>query len=380
MWLWIFRDSLGQISRDSKHYDAIGRWYADPSMKAPLFSWQGWWRWVDRGWESLVGLLYRCFGPHLILPMLLNAVLAGCAALLVYRLSRRLFDVGRVPLWAACLFALSPSVVYYTSLPLKESLTVTSLLLVVFGTTELFSRGCLWHVLTVLGGLFLLTILRLHLLYLALGCLAVCVACVSLASGRKALLQVTLASAGIAVLAILTFRWVDPAPEHHFYFKYFSVAALNEEREKMNHGRSQLFPDGRSPRYGWNLADNAAKATRGLVLFVLGVDPTRVPRGRQWAALPEMLVIVYLFPSLISGVRQGWRTHRQQFLPYLLFFAGLVATYGLSATNLGAMFRWRVQLLPLYYAVAVYGVFFRPGNLLHRFLQQKHDEPVRTSS
>ena len=87
-------------------------------------------------------------------------------------------------------------------------------------------------------------------------------------------------------------------------------------------------------------------------------------------ALPEILVILCLLPSLVRGLRCSWQHARQASLPLAVFAFGLLAVYGSAATNMGAMFRWRMQALPLLLTFMVYGVFVHGRGPIYRALQR----------
>lgn len=83
-------------------------------------------------------------------------------------------------------------------------------------------------------------------------------------------------------------------------------------------------------------------------------------------ALPEVVLVVLLLPSLLRGLKYSWRYHRQAALPLMVFAFGLLAVYGSATTNMGAMYRWRMQAMPFLVMFMVVGVYVRGRGLFYR--------------
>ena len=74
----------------------------------------------DVGYPLYLAVLYRLFGPVIIIPRLLKALMSAFMCLLVYRLSARTFgeETGRI---AGIMCALMPNLIYYCGYHLKET-------------------------------------------------------------------------------------------------------------------------------------------------------------------------------------------------------------------------------------------------------------------
>ena len=46
----------------------------------------------------------------------------------------------------------------------------------------------------------------------------------------------------------------------------------------------------------------------------------------------------------------SWRQHKNEALPLFVFALSIMVVYGAATTNMGAMFRWRMQSMPFYIA------------------------------
>jgi len=92
----------------------------DPGYAPPVWGGDAY---LFGGFVYLEAALFVMFGPDVRIPLLLNSALAVVAALLIYASAVRLFG-GRVGLIAAAVVALYPSLVLWSSLNLKDSLTI----------------------------------------------------------------------------------------------------------------------------------------------------------------------------------------------------------------------------------------------------------------
>ena len=74
----------------------------------------------DSGYPLYLSIVYRVFGPIIIIPRIIKALLSSLTCILVYRLSTRTFneDVGRM---AGIMMALMPNLIIYCGYHLKET-------------------------------------------------------------------------------------------------------------------------------------------------------------------------------------------------------------------------------------------------------------------
>ena len=119
--------------------------------------------------------------------------------------------------------------------------------------------------------------------------------------------------------------------------------------------------------HGWALTNTEA-ALVALYFFFVTLDFTDIGGARQLMALPEVLLLLFLLPSFVRGLRYSWRHHRQAALPLAVFAFGLLAVYGSATTNMGAMFRWRMQAMPFVLTFMMCGVLVQGRGILYRIL------------
>ena len=109
---------------DSEAYHADAAWLADSpwSVKwAYLFG-----KFIgisDSGFDFYLALIYRIFGPSIMIARFFNALLSAFTCVLVYRMSSRTFgeEVGRM---AGIMMVFMPNLIIYCGYTLKESLMI----------------------------------------------------------------------------------------------------------------------------------------------------------------------------------------------------------------------------------------------------------------
>jgi 4-amino-4-deoxy-L-arabinose transferase-like glycosyltransferase len=98
--------------------------YAGVEQRYGLFSWE-----AGAGYYHLMNILYAAFGPNLLLPKVVNALLGSLLPFFVYDLAQRFF-AGSKAAWRTFLFAaFLPPLVFYSAVNLKEIATAFLLVL-----------------------------------------------------------------------------------------------------------------------------------------------------------------------------------------------------------------------------------------------------------
>ncbi len=347
--------SIGSVSRDSAKYHNVGREIAKEYARGEI----EWAEWFDDGWYQFVGLVYFVFGVHIEIVMAINALLAAGATVLLYRIAREVFSDEPVARMSAYLFALFPSVVFYTSLPLKEAASLFGLLGVVWGVVCFIQgrqdRGLLWMA----AGLAILAGLRAYMCFVCLGCVVVCVIPFRIARGWGGVFQVACILLASAIGAYFVAVSAGIRYEDYPSLRYFDIDYINHVRGSLSRGNTRMYDNGGNAAFGQNWAGNARLVGNGIFYLLFSIDLTNVKRDRQLAAIPEMLFIFYCLPYLFVGVTSIWKRSPRMALPILLFAFAIIGVYASAATNMGALFRWRAQALPFLIMLIVYGASTR---------------------
>lgn len=353
----------------------------------------------------VVAMIYWVFGIHPLYVPLLNAVLWIVIALLGYAMARRIQGegAGRV---AAALVSFWPSAFVWSSQILKDSLTIALLMLVFFLVIRVWEeRGrAVLPVALLLGStLFLLALLRFHVAAMLL--LAAVLSCgyVVITGWAWKRLMRALALIGLLGVPVLLSRFVDPfylvvqarldvaattpagaqpvngvtptakpieplrerwiqavTKSAHSISHTYSLELLDYKRRGYadSVGASNVWADVQF-RHGW---DMVAFLPRGLALALYAPFPWDwFTPGRDTGALKvfagvEVLLMVILTPFVLVGIVRAMRSRRMDACLLMIFSVMLIVSLALTVTNVGTLFRYRLQgLIPLFIFVSAFG-------------------------
>lgn len=105
---------------DAMGYHGEAEWLASESWSVAFNYWFSGGGFSDVGYPLYLTVLYKIFGPIIIIPRLIKALLSSWMCILIYRLSARMFNerVGRI---AGIMCALMPNLIIYCGYHLKET-------------------------------------------------------------------------------------------------------------------------------------------------------------------------------------------------------------------------------------------------------------------
>lgn len=366
--LLYFTDAIRllHLSPDSLRYHNEGIAIAT-EMQQGFFNWPNW---IDNGWFQFTGFVYYMFGTHAILIQILNATLGALTPIIIYYLVKRAFSLEQTARWTAILIAFFPSFIYWSCLMLKDTLAIFAMSLLVMAVVSHRNRfEFRWLAVMVIPLLVFLGI-RVYMFFVGLFFIALSYFPVeekkTIPSLAKMMAIVLLVGTAAYTMGY-GFFGMDFIHQSH----YFDLDYINQSRVKIgDHGSGAFFDDPSSALWGKDLG-GTLKALAGVVYFSLvSLDLTDLGSTRQLMALPEVTIFFLLLPNLFRGVAGSWRNLRQRTLPLMVFGFGILAVIGSAATNMGAMFRWRMQALPFLLAFLVYGLTLSGRGWLYRLLSR----------
>jgi hypothetical protein len=360
-------DAIRQLSLspDSLRYHREGLLIAE-QMRDGFFNAPNW---IDNGWFQFTGLVYFLLGPDPVYIQLINITLGALTPLIVFRLVLAVYRVEKMARVVALLVAFFPSFVYWSCLMLKDPLSIFSISLLVLAVVQL-REGLRPAPLIAMG--FALAALVAVREYLFFVCIFLIAASYIPVQGRRTgPLLATMCSLLLLIGAATYFAGfgvlgADYIRQSH----YFDLEYINQSRINISHGSGAFFDAPETAVWGESFASTARAALAAVYFFFVSIDLSQIGSARQLMALPEILVILCLLPSLVRGLRASWQQVRQQSLPLAVFAFGLLAVYGSAATNMGAMFRWRMQALPLLLTFMVCGVFVHGRGTIYKLLNR----------
>lgn len=131
--IWVVSSYYFYISRtgtpfefqaaDSWGYHLDAEWLAEEPWSVTRHYLFGSVMYADSGYPFFLTVLYKAFGPIIIIPRLINALLSSWSCILIYRMSSRTFgeEVGRM---AGIMMVFMPNLIIYCGYHLKESLMI----------------------------------------------------------------------------------------------------------------------------------------------------------------------------------------------------------------------------------------------------------------
>lgn len=359
--------SMFEISRDSHEYHDYGL----ESMQRIVTGTMEPVHWVDDGWKQLIGLMYYLLTPNILIVSVFNALLSGFAVVLMYKICLAAFHSETVGIAAAYLVALFPSSVYFTSLPLKEAIAMFAILSVIWGVQQIKTDMKFSSLIWVALGLVILVGVRTYLSIVITGCVLLCAVKLPSQNDIKAVLAVGVW--GLCLLAATIFIVNSTGIELREYesLQYFDLDRLNEIRQDMTSGgKSRMFAEEQNAGFDDDVFGNASKLGKGLFYFFSSIDITNIRRSRQLAALPEMCFFLVGFFPLIRGLKNSWRTNSDAVFPLIVIGFVLIVVYSSATTNMGALYRWRLQALPVLLAFVCNGVYTGKHGVFRRILMR----------
>ena len=355
---------LLRLSPDSERYHRFGLVIMQ-EMEAGYFNGPNW---IDNGWFQFTGLVYYLFGPHPILIQLLNVGFSCLTIVVVFKLALTVSKSSRVARLSALMVALFPSFIYWSCLMLKDPLAILMMSMLVLGTIRLREHFTpLWLALVILALTVFLGI-REYMFFVGIGFIAISFIFFTPYRVPRAGSWIGLAT--LAVVPMLYgFGWfgVD-------YFSnsiYTDIDYINHIRVSMgDHGSGALFQPGAVATWGGaDLFADIYGFLKGIMFFFITLNPTDIGSVRQLMALPEAIVGILLLPYLVRGLQWLWLDRRSAF-PLLVFGFGVMLMLVSATTNMGALFRWRMQVMPLLIIAIVIGIFWLRRGLAYRIACQ----------
>lgn len=350
-------DRTYRLTKDGFFYDRMGKEIAEYYRTGGLTGWpHRVTAVIDFLYEHLVGLVYYLTDDSMFAMRCINAAAGAFIPVLVWKTAQYVTDRGtsrRAAVWSAVF----PTQLYYSCLPVRDSLSTLSIVLVFLGMTAVASNGRRRDILALPIGLALTAGFRAYVFTVLAALIPCCwVASAVLAKNKnKGRFVVKIVLLGIVAAVIGLKFGLDDAFSSGKAAYVTDLDYWNKIRVKMNHGAGSVYGDGDVPQLGESIRDTLYGVLTGLYFFFVSVDPTRISSFRQFMAIPETLIVVYMLPSMWRGGRRVLKFHRFTCLPLLLVAGAITFGYSSVTTNGGPLMRWRLQVVNVYILIAAIG-------------------------
>lgn len=345
------------LTNDASLYDRVGRKIAEYYRSGGESSWpvrvSGF---IEHLYEHFVGVTYYLTGDSVLAVRALNALSGSLVILVTWRMARYFTDAEtayRSGLWA-CFF---PTLFYYSCLPVRDAQSTLGMALVFLGLTAITSAGKFRHTMALPLGLLLMTGYRAYVAVALFILIPISWLLTLLASRTRQNRQ--LACRNMLVALLIGATAVPIAVSTMSSTRKTSMVtrthSWNKVRQHLNSGSGALYEDHAVPSLGESVSETTQSVVIGLYFFFLSVNPVEMGSVRQWMALPEGLIVLYMMPSLFRGLSRVMRHHRFEFISVLFVVVAITLAYSSMTTNAGPLMRWRLQVINVYIVVVAIG-------------------------
>jgi 4-amino-4-deoxy-L-arabinose transferase-like glycosyltransferase len=308
------------------------------------------------GYFQLNGAFFALFGQTELPIKIATAAIGALTVRYVYFIGRRLFGVS-VARRSALLATGLPSLVLWSSVNIRDAWVILLLVFAAWQGLRLQEKASLRGALLYVVAVVLVSRFRDYLVYILL-----IAPVVALLTGRRKnvvrgfALGITMSVIG---LVLLQQGVVGETTESRL-----SLEAIAAMRQNMATGSSAFE---RSADV--STVDGAVRFLPiGLTYFFFSPFPWQITSILKALALPEMLFLYYMAPSLWRGMRFAATKRLQESIQILLLITLIACSYALGSGNVGTMYRHRAQAMVflLVFAALGYELGLRRGPLTER--------------
>ncbi len=304
------------------------------------------------GVRFFAGSIFYIFGykPHIL--FLFVNFLGAMSVLNIYFIARRLFNEQSAK-YASIVAAVLPSLVLWSSLPLKDPYTQFLITFIIHLTLRLKQRLRINNVLLLVGSILLLGFFRAYLLLMIL---------VPIASSFIPYRPDTFIRnvVVIFVLAIVFAAFLSSYESKQVPLQGEKPQSVFQTLEQTRTG----FYQGGSKILGHINVSNPVDAVLYLPLlltvFLLAPFPWNISGSiLHNVATAEGLIWYYFFYYALKGLIRSLKEGRFNIMPVLVVIGVLSSAYALAITNMGAAYRFRGQVSILILVFSGYGLYLR---------------------
>lgn len=301
------------------------------------------------GMAYIVAAVYSVIGRNPLAVQLLNCVLGGATACLIYVCAKNIFKNSRVARTSAIFVGFFPSLILWSSQGLKDGIICFLLALainVLFSLQKRFSYGNIILLLTALVGIYTL---RFYIFF----AFAVAVLGSFFLGAQK---SASFIAKQVAVLIILTLGLM--------YLGVLNNAQSNLETfGNLKTLQSSRLDQAKSAKSGFGQDIDVSTPTGaiqaiplGLAYLLLAPFPWQISSFRQAITLPELLIWWGLIPFFVFGVWYTLKNKLRESIAIILLTLLLTIAYSIFQGNVGTAYRMRAQMQIFYFIFVAAGI------------------------
>jgi len=373
-------DRTLRLTKDGFVYEAVGSEIADYFRSGGSTMWpqrvEGV---INFLFYYIVGGIFFLTWDSLFALRLLTSLAGAFTCVVVWRTARYITDgptSWRAALWTAWF----PTQIYYSTLPVRDSLSTLAMCFIFLGLVAISVNGKPRDVGALFIGLLLTAGFRTYMFVVVSVLIPFAwVVTVVLVKSRETSRLIGRASLFLLLFVVVgSLAGIEEAfvtgKAAHLMSYESALDFANVARDRLNHGSGAMFAGGEAPTIGEDMLGSIESVVVGLYFFVVSVNPASLDSIRQWMAIPEVLIILVMIPKLYRGARRVWAHHRFSFMPLLIIAGAITFGYSGVTTNGGPMMRWRLQVVNVYIIIASIG-YPRRYALDNRGAQMRFAQP-----
>jgi 4-amino-4-deoxy-L-arabinose transferase-like glycosyltransferase len=342
-----------RLAPDERTYSDTGFWIALYWSGEQLL--QPWRLTSDQplAYFYLNGVSNFVFGSSLPLK-LLNALIGALSCRYAFLMADALFG-SKVARTTASLTAFFPSLVLWSAVNIRDAWVVFLIVLLCWKSYQLANAFSILGLATVVGTILLINGFRQYLVLVV----AIPPLVAVLIGGRGRLLRnfVLALLGGAAIVFLIQQGAASRAVE------MMDLETIAQHRRDLAYGAGSAFEEGVD-------ISTPGKALRflpvGLAYFWFSPFPWQMTSFLKLISLPEMLLVYYLTPAIVRGIRYTLRARLREGLQVILLTALLTVSYALGSGNVGTLYRHRAQALVFYLMFGAVGLAARKGEIAAR--------------
>ncbi|MCG8402012.1 MAG: hypothetical protein MJA84_10480 [Firmicutes bacterium] len=322
---------------DALYYEYIGKliadaWHAGTPLSVVVNK-------NNFGYPYWNGIIYYIAGFKPILVIVLNSIASVCVAINVYFITLKLSGAtaARISFVVAAFF---PSAILWSSLNLKDTLIIFVITLAVRHTLELLESFKPGKLLLVVTLLMALVSLRFYIGILLAMCISFSYVFIAKRFPLWQRISYTLVIVLLAGTALQQMGYGFLGTEY--------VLSQNIQTIGEQHQRGAIGGAAYEEEVTFDSLVAALKYLPvGIFYFLFAPLPWQAMGPIRIITVPEMVFLYFAYRYLIMGVGHLWQTQRSacQFLLLVIVTFGLI--YSLGASNMGGVYRVRLQVIML---------------------------------
>ena len=320
-------------SSDAQYYQYMGRLVADAWNEGRSYTIYK----SNYGYYYWNGLIYYLVGYKPDFVRVLNSVVAVCTGFNLYFMALKLSGerAAKISFVLAVFF---PSSILWSSLNLKDSLIIFLITLIIKKSIELMEKFSPAKVILISVLLMALVSLRFYagiILAITISLSYVFTATKFLLWQRFVYALVLFFFAGF-VLQQMGYGFLGTD-----YLFSQNIETIGEQHARGAYGSAAFADNVTFDSY----TDALKYLPVGVFYFLFSPLPWQSVGPIRIITIPEMLFLYFSYGYLVIGLKHLWRTHRGPCLFLLLVIAFFGLIYSLGSSNIGGLYRVRLQVI-----------------------------------